>query len=255
MKRIRHLIREICPPFLWKLSKKVLNGNKSIDNSGPEYQGVLTLHSMKNLHSGKFAEYYDKYIKLLPDTPSDSMRLRHYMLCLFADLSKNIEGDFLIAGVSHGVASRIIYDYVDFDNLSKTFHFIDPFLGVDGWGKIKDNYNADIDFVRGQYPPDAPIKIHKEFIPDCFPINNLKALSFVHLNTAPGTWEVEAKSLKYLYSLLKPGGFIIIDNYAVFSGYESIYDPYIKQLSITPYTLITGQCVLFKPQECLQENG
>ena len=90
MKRIRHLIREICPPFLWKLSKKVLNGNKSIDNSGPEYQGVLTLHSMKNLHSGKFAEYYDKYIKLLPDTPSDSMRLRHYMLCLFADLSKNI---------------------------------------------------------------------------------------------------------------------------------------------------------------------
>lgn len=27
------------------------------------------------------------------------------------------------------------------------------------------------------------------------PIYNLEALSFAHLNTAPGTWEAEAKSL------------------------------------------------------------
>jgi len=210
------------------------------------YQGVKTKHNMLKMHEGRFHDINQKYWNLDPNYDDNITRLRHYNLCLFSNYVKNLEGDFITAGISYGVAPRIIYDFVKFEKLNKVYHFIDPFLGIGNDGDVNKSYNKSKQYVLDQYPKSAPIKLHNELIPNCFPLNGVDKISFAHLNT--GVYLAEAKSLKYLFDKLIKGGVIIIDNYSLFNGYEKmkIYDPFIKELEVEIFVLVTGQGVILK---------
>ena len=70
------------------------------------------------------------------------------------------------AGVSFGATAKIVYEFVDFPTLGKTFHLIDPLEGVvSKSGRIAANYNRDPDYVLRQYSPGAPVVLHRERAP------------------------------------------------------------------------------------------
>ena len=210
------------------------------------YQGVYTQHSMRCLHEGRFAEIHDRYRKLNPFNAPNELRLRHYCASMFAEFAKMIPGDFLSAGISFGVAPRVIYDYVEFERLRKTYHFIDPFLGINYPGSGPNPYNTDFEYVRRQYPEEAPVVFHRQLLPDCFPLADLaQGLAFVHLNTTHPP--AEAASLQYLYEKLNPGGFIVIDDYSFGNGQFDKYDRAIQALGAKIFCLVTGQGVIQKP--------
>ena len=215
--------------------------------SPPFYQGVQSHHNMDVLHRGRFAEIYDRWRSLNPHSSPNETRLRHYMSCMFAEFSGNVQGDFLSAGISYGVAPHVIYDFVEFEKLGKTYHFIDPFLGINNPndGGAMSPYNTDVNFVRQQYPVGAPVRIHQTTIPDCFPLDGLDALAFAHLNVTVAV--AEADSIDYLYKKLSSGGFIIIDYYAFGRGNFEVYDQAIKKAGASIFTLVTGQGVIHKP--------
>jgi hypothetical protein len=238
---IKSIARQLCPRLLWLYLQKIRGW---LTKEEVSYQGVRTAHNMRALHHGKFSNLYNKYIQLLPTPAPNTMRLRLYLICFFANQAKFLDGDFLIAGVSHGIAPRIVYDFVDFSSLEKKFHFIDPFDGSDAHGLFKENYNTDINFVKNQYPASAQIVFHERFIPECFPLPELHQLSFVHLAT--GAWEAEAESVPYLYDLLVMGGIMVIDDYANFIGQQEIYNPVIELCKAQIFTMITGQGVIVK---------
>lgn len=234
---------EMTPPFLWRTLHKIF-GYRSPE-AAINYQGVTTQHSMRSLHEGYFAQIYDKFRTLNPSNSEHLTRLRVYNACMFADFCKGIPGDFLSAGISYGVTPRVIYDFVDFGTLQKTYHFIDPFTGVNNPSKSKINiYNTDINFILKQYQNDSPIKLHKNLIPDCFPLKSLEQLAFAHLNV---TDEVaESSSIPYLYSKLSPGGIILIDYYCYGSGQFEVYEPIAASLGVEIFELVTGQGVIHK---------
>jgi O-methyltransferase len=232
--------KAVTPPVLWGLARKLLK--RSLPTS---YQGVATQHNMRWLHEGRFAEIYDRHSRLNPYTIPNETRLRQYLDCMFAEFAKHVPGDFLSAGISYGVAPRVIYDFVDFARLGKTYHFIDPFLGINNPGETIAPYNTDFEFVRNQYAADAPVKFHLGLIPDCFPLAGLEALAFVHLNTSHVV--AEAASLPYLYERLSPGGIILIDYYSFGFGQFAGYDPAIEQVGASVFSMITGQGVIRKP--------
>ena len=235
-----NLARAVTPPFLWDMARKLLK------RSGPtNYQGVVTYHNMRWLHEGRFAEIYDSHSHLNPFNAPNETRLRQYFDCMFAEYAKGVPGDFLAAGISYGVAPRVIYDFVDFERFGKTYHFIDPFLGINNPGEEIAPYNTDIELVRNQYPADAPIKFHLELIPDCFPLPGIDALAFVLLNTSDVAGE--AASLPYLYEKLSPGGFILIDYYSFGQGQFEGYDPAIAKIGASVFSMVTGQGVIRKP--------
>jgi hypothetical protein len=216
-----------------------------LPRSARGYQGVYTQHSMRWLHEGRFAEIHDRHRKLNPFNAPNELRLRHYTACMFADFAKHVPGDFLSAGISFGVAPRVIYDFVEFGKLGKTYHFIDPFLGVNYPGAGPSPYNTDFEFVRRQYPGDAPVVFHRQLLPDCFPLKGLdRGLAFVHLNTTHPP--AEAASLRYLYESLNPGGYIVIDDYSFGTGQFEDYDPAVAALGARIYSLVTGQGVIQK---------
>jgi hypothetical protein len=120
-----------------------------------------------------------------------------------------LPGDFVCAGISYGVAARIIFDFVNFATLGKTLHLVDPFDGRLGNEdrRIAQNYNQDIDSIIRQYPKDAPIEIHRASIP----INLKRPLAFVY--TATGDPKSAAEAMKVFYADLVPGGMIVANEF------------------------------------------
>lgn len=243
---IKGLLKAITPPFLWEAARKLRQSHLPPPPS--EYQGVITHHSMRCLHEGRFADIHDRYRALNPQNDTNLTRLRQYCACMFAEFAKGVPGDFLSAGISYGIAPRVIYDFVEFESLGKTYHFIDPFSGINNPSEGGTHqYNTDVDFVRRQYSTDAPIQIHRDLIPDCFPLEGLKALAFVHANTTHAV--AEAASLPYWYEKLSPGGFIVIDFYSYGLGQYAHFDPVIERIGASVFSLVTGQGVIQKPMK------
>ena len=242
---IRSNIKQFVPPIIFNLVKNFFAPTLSIYQN-INYQGVTTVHNMRCMHEGFFAKIYEQYRLLNPINTPEVTRLRHYFACMFAEWTKNIAGDFLTAGISYGVAPRVIYDFVDFSSLGKIWHFIDPFTGENvpkGY-----YYNTDPEIVKKQYPEDAKIILHKQRIPDIFPIRSIEYLAFVHLNS--NACAAEAESLPYLFEKLSPGGIILIDVYAFGNGAFEAYDEKINKLGASVFTMVTGQCVIRKNIDC-----
>jgi len=210
------------------------------------YQGVYTQHSMQPLHQGRFARIYDQHRTLNPFNGPHDTRLRHYLACMFAEFSKTIPGDYLSAGISFGVAPRVIYDFVNFKSLGKQYHFVDPFLGINYPGPGVNPYNTDFEFVRRQYSDNAPVIFHRDLLPDCLPINGLDGgLAFVHMNTTHP--KAESAAIPYMYENLNPGGFMVIDHYSFGVGQYHDYDETVAKVGAEIFSLVTGQGVIQKP--------
>lgn len=243
---LRRLARSVMPAAMLNYLRKQLRTD--LPRHAPSYQGVYTQHSMRWLHEGRFAEIHDRHRKLNPFNPPNETRLRQYTACMFAEFSKDVPGDFLSAGISFGVAPRVIYDFVEFERLGKAYHFIDPFLGANYPGEGVNPYNTDFEFVRKQYREDAPVVFHRELLPDCFPLKGLeRGLAFIHLNTTHPP--AEAASLQYLYEQLNPSGFLVIDSYSFGKGGYEDYDPVIQKIGAKVFSLVTGQGIIQKPMD------
>jgi hypothetical protein len=64
---LRHAVsvaRELTPPVLWRALKWL--GDRRPPPPAVHYQGVTTPHNMAVLHSGRFAECYDRHRQLDP---------------------------------------------------------------------------------------------------------------------------------------------------------------------------------------------
>jgi hypothetical protein len=231
-------VQSVTPPIIWNALQR-LRGRPAGLYPWHEFGGMATCANSKPLLEGKFAELYTKYQPLDPFVPLDSTRYRHYNNCFFASLCRQIPGDFVCAGVSFGLAPRIVFDFIDFPSLGKTLHLIDPFEGI--VSKRTDEksarYNCDPDYVLRQYPPGAPIILHRKRIPIQLP----GKLAFVFSNT--GDPIAEAESIPIFYEALSPGGIMISDQYA---NNIHLYEAVLDRLGLIPLWLPSGQGVILK---------
>ena len=200
---------------------------------------MRTCANTKPLLEGKFDELYSRYRTLDPYESSDRWRYRIYNVCYFADLCSRVPGDFVCAGVSWGVAPRIVFDFVNFANLGKTLHLIDPFEGIvaNDSNKIAKKYNCDPDYVLRQYPNGAPVVLHRERIP----FRLAGPLAFVFTDT--GNPQADAAALPIFYESLVPGGVFVTEQYA---NNIHVYELALAQLGVTPLWLPSGQGVVIK---------
>lgn len=200
---------------------------------------MSTCADAKPLIEGEFADLYSRYRSLDPFETSDRWRYRIYNVCFFAHLCRDIPGDFVCAGVSWGVAPRIVYDYVDFPSLNKTLHLIDPFEGIvsNDRDKISSRFNLDPNYVLRQYPHGAPIIHHPERIPLHLP----GKFSFVFTDT--GNPEADASALPAFYEALSPGGIFITEQYA---NNAHLYKAALSKIGTTPLWMPSGQGVIIK---------
>jgi hypothetical protein len=139
-------VQAFAPPILWNALQRRRGraGNFPWRESG----FMATCANAEPLLTGKFAALYAKYGPLDRVSPSEKNRYRNYNVCCFANLCRDVPGDFVCAGVSWGVMPRMVFDFVDFASLDKTLHLIDPFEGsIATTGAHAQSFNSDPDYV------------------------------------------------------------------------------------------------------------
>lgn len=224
-RKLSDIVRSAAPRPLWNAYLRA-RGLGQI-HSWRTFDYMATRADPRPLFEGRFAELYAKYSSLDPNLDPEQGRYVHYFSCFFAGLCRHIPGDFVCAGISYGVGAKMVFEFTDFQSLGKTLHLIDPFEGI-AVGGIAGNYNRDPEYVRRQYPADAPIVIHRARIPLHLP----GKLAFVLSTT--GVPAAEEASVPIFYEALSPGGILISD--------RGIH----KLPSVTPLWMPSGFAVYFK---------
>jgi hypothetical protein len=225
----------ITPPIIWNAYLRA----RGLVQARPwrTFGNMQTCIDARQLTEGRFAELHDRYRSLDPFS-GEAYRYRHYNVCCLANLCRHIPGDFVCAGVSFGMTAKVVYEFVNFPALGKTFHLIDPLEGVvDQSGRIAPNYNRDPDYVLRQYPPGAPVVLHRARAPLRLP----GPLAFVFTDT--GNAIAGAESLPVFYESLSPGGMIVAFEYG---QNAERFAPIVERLGITPFWLPSGQGVIVK---------
>jgi len=231
-------VQSLTPPVLWNAYLRLRGRTQRFP--WRNFGSMGTSANAEPLLEGKFAESYTKYQPLDPFVPLDATRYSNYNNCFFANLCREVPGDFLCAGVSWGLAARMVFDFTNFAALGKTLHLVDPFEGIVSkrHGDVSARYNFDPDYVLQQYPTGAHVVLHRQRIPlDEIP----GKLAFVFSDT--GDAVADAEALQGLYEALSPGGIFITNQYANdLPRYQSV----LGRLGLTPLWLPSGQGVIFK---------
>ena len=58
------------------------------------------------------------------------MRWRYYIVCWMANHVKQLEGDYVECGVYKGGYAKAIMDYIDFQEMKKSFWLFDTYEGL-----------------------------------------------------------------------------------------------------------------------------
>lgn len=230
-------VQQITPPFLWQAVQRARN--RAAVSPWRQFGFMSTCVNAEPIRKGLFASLYDRYQPLDPFTPRETWRYRIYNVASFGRLCGSIEGDFVCAGVSWGVAPRLVFDYVDLSSTGKTLHLIDPFEGIveNDSKRTNSNYNQDPDYVLRQYPAGAKIELHREKVP----LRLNRQLAFVFTDTGNPT--ADAAAIPLFYEELSPGGIIITEQFA--NNIEHYRG--LSKFGIEPIWLPSGQGVIFKP--------
>lgn len=216
---------------------------------------LTTSNNCDFINEPRFAKAY----KVAADTkPWEGFTLqwRVYIACWFADMVKNLEGDFVECGVNTGAYSRAVIDYVDFQKLNKTFYLLDTFEGFPIEQITKEELKAGIDVYKDHYIDvyedvkktfqDFNVKIIKGRVPETLTECTTNKIAYLSIDMNAVAPEIAA--INYFWDKIIKGGVIVLDDYGFSLHTEQKYafDAFAKQKNITILSLPTGQGIMFK---------
>jgi O-methyltransferase len=250
--------------FIWVLKnyRKIrLDGRYSSNHfSGPivyDTDGLTTSNNCDFINEPKFATAYQKAAETNP-WPGFTLQWRVYIVCWFANLVKNLEGDFVECGVNTGAYSRAVIEYIDFDKTRKTFYLFDTFEGMPEHLVSEEEKKAGVhDYLGGHYKNvyDQVVKtfsafktkIIKGIVPET--LENCDAQKICYLSIDMNNVKPEIAAAEYFWDKLVSGAVVILDDYGfpahIFQ--KKAFDKFAMQKGVQILSLPTGQGIIFKP--------
>jgi hypothetical protein len=170
-----------------------------------------------------------------------------------------LPGDFVECGVNTGIYSLAVCDYLNFNQLDKSFYLFDTFAGIPSeqiterekaLGRIIENqewYGECYETARRNFAPFTRAKLIRGRVPDTLtsaPITKVCYLS-IDMNIA----EPERAAIEYFWDRLSPGAPVVLDDYG-WSGFrpqKEAMDDFAASRGVQILTLPTGQGLLLKP--------
>jgi hypothetical protein len=219
-KKIKQIILKLepfLPRLLFKWARNLLHSklvlvhkfSQQKKNKIIQYQNVIPVKFLDEIHDGPFSEIHERFAKLDTHIGGDTnvTRMRVYTLCTWASvaLSNTKEGDFVAAGISFGTSSLVVNEYLNLEKHNRRQYFIDP---MDGRGRT--DYNTSIELVKSRWNSRAQLFWIQEPL-SISAVQNISKISFAHLNT--NVYEAELECLPELYKKLVLGGVMVMDIY------------------------------------------
>ncbi len=203
-----------------------------------------------------FIESYNIGRALMPNSWGDyQFHWRAYVICWSANQAKNLEGDFVDCGVNTGMFSKMIINFIKFENLKKDYYLLDTFNGMSEKYSSKEEiqrseemgYSTDIyEEVKNTFHGLDYVKIIKGAVPETLPLVLSEKISFLSVDMNCALPEREA--LEFFWDRIVKGGIVLIDDYG-FPGHEEqkkLHDEFAKEKGVLILPLPTGQGMIVK---------
>ncbi len=228
--------------------------------SGPityDADSLTTSNNCDFINEPRFARAYAAAAKTNP-WPGFTLQWRVYIVCWFANLVKEREGDFVECGVNTGAYSRAVIEYIDFNKTGKTFFLLDTFEGmpehlvreeekeVGVKDYLGDHYKNVYEQVKNTFE-NFHVEIIKGIVPDS--LNECKAQKICYLSIDMNSAVPEIAAAEFFWDKLVKGGIMILDDYGfpmhIFQ--KKAFDEFALRKGVQILSLPTGQGIVFKP--------
>jgi O-methyltransferase len=185
-----------------------------------------------------------------------TLQWRVYIVCWFADMVKNLEGDFVECGVNTGAYSRAVIDYIDFKSTNKKFYLLDTYEGLVPSMITNAEKKAGIETYLTHYTNvyDAVVKTFAPFntkiikgpVPDTLGACDATKISYLSIDM--NCVEPEIAAAHYFWDKLVIGGVMILDDYGFSLHIEQkkAFDLFAQEMKQSILCLPTGQGIIIK---------
>lgn len=183
---------------------------------------------------------------------------RVYVCCWAAQHALRLIGDFVECGVSTGIVSRAVANYVEFEKHERKFWLIDTFEGIPlaqatvgeqslAVSKNERHYFDCYDAVRSHFASYGNVNVIKGRVPEVLPSLQITQVAYLHIDMNIAAPEVAA--ITHFWNLLAPGAVVVLDDYGSLAHVEqkTALDAFAREHTISILTLPTGQGLMLKP--------
>jgi hypothetical protein len=217
--------------------------------------GLTTSNNCDFINEPRFARAYAAAAATKP-WQGFTLQWRTYIVCWFAGLVKDLEGDFVECGVNTGAYSRAVIEYIDFASLPKKFYLLDTYEGLVKGQITEAEKKAGIDKYLGSYRSvyeevkktfeGFNVSIIKGMVPDTLP--QCTASKICYLSIDMNVVEPEIAAINYFWDKVVSGGVIILDDYGFpqHVNQKVAFDNFAKSRNVSILTLPTGQGIIIK---------
>ena len=269
MKQIKSILKFILPKgVITKLNiiKNVIKNDSKTNtlisgvllNPYNIQNGLITNFTCNFMEESRFLDAYNLGIETgaLRHHPGD-LYWRAYVACWAAYKAKELPGDFVECGVNLGFLSRVITDYVGFQNLDKKFYLIDTFSGfpLETMGEeqrehltpqVTSEYKECYEEVKATFKEFPNVIIVRGKVPDVLASIESDKIAFISLDMNNADAEIAAA--EYFWDKIVSGGVILLDDYghpmSIF--HRKKFDEFCEKRKVKVLTLPNGQGLIFK---------
>ncbi len=243
-----------------KITKTTYITDSSIYHGPITYNtdGLCTSNNCDFIKEPRFAKAYAAAAATNP-WEGFTLQWRTYIVCWFADMVKNLEGDFVECGVNTGAFSRAIVDYIDFNSLNKQFWLFDTYGGLDEQLVTEEERKAGIESYMTSYKNrdyySEVVKTFEQFktqiikgsVP--YTLEKFNSEKICYLSIDMNCVEPEIAAINFFWDKIVSGGVIILDDYgfAPHIVQKHAFDKFVKEKNVQILSLPTGQAIIFKP--------
>ena len=174
-----------------------------------------------------------------------------------AKQAAKLEGDFVECGVNTGILSIAICQYLDFNQMDKSFYLFDTYNGIpedqlsyaESVANIKQKnvyYYDCYEVTKKNFSHWPRAHLVRGKVPDTLNMVDIKKVSYLSLDMNVADPEIEA--IRYFWPKLVSGGVILLDDYgwATCEQQKLAFDNFSKDVGSPILFVPTGQGIIVK---------
>ena len=187
-----------------------------------------------------------------------NLQWRVHMCCWAARHASRLEGDFVECGVNTGIFSLAVCNFLDFNQLDKTFFLFDTFSGIPEKQMSESEYEPRraenqlmyeecYDLAKSNFSGFPNVRIVKGEVPESLDSVDIERVAYLSLDMNIARPEIAA--LNHYWDKLVTGAIVILDDYG-WLHYREQYDAvnvFAAEHDVMVATLPTGQGLIIKP--------
>jgi hypothetical protein len=250
---IKKIIKKTFPRF-WKcLEFAIIYKNKHIKYS---QDGLWSTSRPYFLEDRNFTESYNIGRELIPKSWDKELNFqwRAYIGCWFANIVKNVPGDFIECGTNTGMYARMIINYSKIGNTEKKIYLIDTFEGLDEKYSTTEEMERSHDMgyhkvniyesVKKTFSEFKNVEVIKGVVPDV--LERFTDTKFCYVSIDMNSVYPEISALEKLWDKISVGGVIVLDDYGIDEDQGLAHNKFAESKNATVLCLPTGQGVIIK---------